>query len=63
MWISRAHLCFFVAVLWTADARLFTGNVFADNWVRLWVNGKEIYTDPVSFIPHNVVSFEFEDGE
>ena len=43
------------------DSAIYTGNIYADNWFRLYVNGREVVTDPVRFLPHNSVSFTFED--
>ena len=41
----------------------YTAQVYADNWFRMWVNGREVATDPLTFSPHNAVDFSFEDGE
>lgn len=46
-----------------ADAARYTGTIYADNWFRLYVNGRQVAVDPVRFIPHNAVSFTFEDSE
>ena len=45
------------------EAATYTGQIYADNWFRLWVNGREVVSDPLTFIPHNAVEFSFEDGE
>lgn len=34
------------------------GNIYADNWFILYVNGKLTAVDPIEFIPHNVVSID-----
>ncbi len=57
---------FFGCILFLLDvteAARYTGQIYADNWFRLWVNGREVVTDPLTFIPHNAVEFSFEDGE
>jgi phosphatidylethanolamine-binding protein (PEBP) family uncharacterized protein len=33
-------------------------NVYADNWFMLFINGRLVAVDPISFIPHNVVSVD-----
>jgi len=33
-------------------------NVYADNWFKLYINGKLIATDSIEFMPHNVVSVD-----
>ncbi|MEY2822168.1 MAG: hypothetical protein RL105_1740 [Verrucomicrobiota bacterium] len=33
-------------------------NVYADNWFVLYINGKLVATDPIDFLPHNVVSVD-----
>ncbi len=33
-------------------------NVYADNWFILYINGKLVATDPIDFLPHNVVSVD-----
>ena len=62
MW-KAIPVCFLFAIanFQLVDSRTFTGNIYADNWFRLYVNGREVATDPVQFIPHNSVSFTFED--
>ena len=60
--ITRA-LFFSTLCIVHVDSRRFKVNIYADNWVRVWVNGREVCTDPVSFVPHNLNSFEFEDGK
>ena len=44
----------------TGTPQKVTGSVYCDNVFTLWVNGKEIVTDPVSFTPHQAVRVEFE---
>ena len=34
------------------------GEVYADNWFMLWINGELVAVDPIRFIPHNVVSID-----
>ena len=60
---STFHVCFLAFLTIGAESRTFTGTIFTDNWFRLWVNGKEVATDPVTFTPHQAVSFTFEDGK
>ena len=36
------------------------GVVYADNWFKLYVNGRLVATDPTEFKPHDVVPVEFE---
>jgi hypothetical protein len=31
------------------------GQVYADNWFMLYINGRLVAVDPVDFLPHNVV--------
>ena len=38
-----------------AENIIVNGQVFADNFFKLWVNGKLVATDPIEFTPHNVV--------
>ncbi len=63
----RGAACVCIAIVLSlvnkTQGRRFTGNIFADNWFRLYVNGKEVAADPVRFLPHNSVSFQFDDGE
>ncbi len=33
-------------------------NVYADNWFKLYINGKLIAVDSIDFMPHNIISFE-----
>ncbi|MFM9000883.1 MAG: hypothetical protein ACKORB_04580 [Opitutia bacterium] len=33
-------------------------NVYADHWFILYINGKLVATDPIDFLPHNVVSVD-----
>jgi phosphatidylethanolamine-binding protein (PEBP) family uncharacterized protein len=33
-------------------------SVYADNWFKLYINGKLVAVDPIDFLPHNVVSVE-----
>lgn len=33
-------------------------NVYADNWFKLYINGKLIATDSIEFMPHNIVSVD-----
>ncbi len=35
-----------------------TLNVYADNWFKLYINGKLIATDSIAFMPHNIVSVD-----
>lgn len=35
------------------------GHVYADNWFMLYLNGRPVAIDPIDFLPHNVVSFDF----
>ena len=63
---SATFICFLLvttAQFRRTDARTFTGSIYANNWFRLYVNGKEVATDPVRFIPHNSVTFTFEDSK
>ena len=32
-------------------------NIYADNWFMMYINGKLVVTDPIDFLPHNVVKF------
>ena len=32
--------------------------IYADNWFVLYINGRLVATDPIPFIPHNVVSLD-----
>ncbi|WP_390821189.1 hypothetical protein [Tuwongella immobilis] len=41
-----------------AMADTVKGNVYADNWFVLYINGKLTALDPIDFIPHNVVSVD-----
>lgn len=34
-------------------------SVYADNWFKLYINGKLVAVDPIDFLPHNVVKVEF----
>ena len=34
-------------------------NVYADNTFTLYINGELVATDPIKFVPHNVVSVEY----
>jgi hypothetical protein len=33
-------------------------NIYADNWFMMYINGKLVVTDPIDFLPHNVVSID-----
>ncbi len=33
-------------------------NVYADNWFKLYINGKLVAVDSIDFMPHNVVSVD-----
>ncbi|RMF82094.1 MAG: hypothetical protein D6744_06390, partial [Planctomycetota bacterium] len=33
-------------------------NVYADNWFKLFINGKLIAVDSIDFVPHNVISVD-----
>ena len=33
-------------------------NVYADNWFKLYINGKLIAVDSIEFMPHNIISVE-----
>jgi hypothetical protein len=33
-------------------------NVYADNWFKLYINGKLIAVDSIDFVPHNVISVD-----
>ncbi|QTN32215.1 sulfatase-like hydrolase/transferase [Akkermansiaceae bacterium] len=33
-------------------------NIYADNWFALYINGQLVATDPIPFIPHNVVTLD-----
>jgi len=33
-------------------------NIYADNWFMMYINGKLVATDPIDFLPHNVVSVD-----
>ena len=33
-------------------------SVYADNWFVLYINGKPVATDPIDFLPHNVVTVD-----
>ena len=62
MWTAiSVCLLFAMAIFEHVDSDTFTGTIYADNWFRLYVNGREVATDPIRFIPHNSVSFTFED--
>jgi len=37
-----------------------TGTLYADNWVTLYINGKEVIEDPFSSTPHNAMNLSFE---
>eukprot|EP01098_Paradermamoeba_levis_P003949 TRINITY_DN1736_c0_g1_i1.p1 TRINITY_DN1736_c0_g1~~TRINITY_DN1736_c0_g1_i1.p1 ORF type:complete len:865 (-),score=267.51 TRINITY_DN1736_c0_g1_i1:60-2654(-) len=36
-----------------------SGLIFGDNYWKLWVNGKFVKEDPISFVPHQAVKFTF----
>ena len=46
-----------------AESKKYTGTIYAHNWFKLWVNGKEVVVDPVVQTPQNAVKFTFEDGK
>ena len=62
MWVIK-YWYFILLRTFTVESKRIKANIFADNWVRVWVNGREVYTDPIRFIPHNLNSFEFETGD
>ncbi len=33
-------------------------NVYADNWFKLYINGKLIAVDSIEFVPHNIISVD-----
>ncbi|MBJ7256240.1 MAG: YHYH protein [Akkermansiaceae bacterium] len=33
-------------------------SIYADNWFKLYINGKLVAVDPIDFLPHNVVNLE-----
>ena len=33
-------------------------SIYADNWFKLYINGKLVAVDPIDFLPHNVVNVE-----
>jgi len=33
-------------------------NVYADNWFKLYINGKLIAVDSIEFMPHNIISVD-----
>ncbi|MCH2614251.1 MAG: hypothetical protein MKZ70_06110, partial [Opitutales bacterium] len=33
-------------------------NVYADNWFKLYINGKLVAVDSIDFMPHNVISVD-----
>jgi len=33
-------------------------NVYADNWFKMYINGKLVAVDPIDFLPHNVVTLD-----
>ncbi|MEM9161282.1 MAG: hypothetical protein AAGB46_19730, partial [Verrucomicrobiota bacterium] len=33
-------------------------NVYADNWFKLYINGKLVAVDSIAFMPHNIVSVD-----
>ena len=33
-------------------------NVYADNWFKLYINGKLIAVDSIDFVPHNIISVD-----
>ncbi len=35
-----------------------TLNVYADNWFKIYINGKLVATDSIEFMPHNIVSVD-----
>jgi hypothetical protein len=35
-----------------------TANIYADNWFKLYINGKLIAIDSIDFMPHNVISVD-----
>ncbi len=37
---------------------LIQASLYADNWFKLYINGKLVAVDPIDFLPHNVVSVE-----
>jgi hypothetical protein len=41
------------------EADTVRATVYADNWFLLYVNGKPVAVDPIDFLPHNVVTFDF----
>ena len=47
------------------ETKTYKGTIYAHNWFRLWVNGKEVATDPIvdQNGPQNAVTFTFEDGK
>ena len=59
MWSIKV-LCFVFLGIVSVESRRIKANIYADNWVRVWVNGREVYTEPTIFVPHNLNSFEFE---
>ena len=67
---ALAHItCGVAALLFAASAiavecpgapRTVVGTVYCDNQFTLWVNGRKVATDPVSFTPHQAVRVAFE---
>ena len=42
------------------EPRTVVGRVYCDNKFTLWVNGREVATDPIAFTPHQAVAVSFE---
>lgn len=49
-----------IAVECPGTPRTVVGTVYCDNQFTLWVNGRKVATDPVSFTPHQAVRVAFE---
>ena len=60
---SAIYFCFLAVLICKVESANCIDTIFADNWFKLWVNGKLAVTDPVTFTPHQAVTFSFEDGE
>ena len=59
-----AVLFFFaLSIVSDVESKRFSGTIFANNWFKLWVNGKEVAIDPVISKPRNAVSFSFDDSK
>ena len=62
--MAKLTIFYFVFLFfYFAESKKYTGTIYAHNWFKLWVNGKEVAVDPVVQSPQNAVKFTFEDGK